>query len=160
MNGSIRILMLLLMGGSLLQAQPPGKGPRSHNMEAVRIWRLVEVLELTEDQTVKFLPMVQIHERKLRAAQQEIELLTEKSEKLLAQPTISQEDVNKMIRQYTERQKKMHAIRQEFMRSLPEYLTPRQQLLYLGFEARFRKDLRQYMKDHRFNPEAKRFRKQ
>jgi hypothetical protein len=45
------------------------------NMDAIRIWKLTEVLELSEEQVVTFLPLVQIHERKLKEIQSEIKLL-------------------------------------------------------------------------------------
>jgi predicted nuclease with TOPRIM domain len=118
-------------------------------MDAVRIWKLTEVLELTEEQTMTFLPQVQIHERKLRGIQKELESLSIEGQKLRKQKNISQKEVNKLIQQYTDKQKQVHMIKQEFIQSLPKYLSPEQQLLYIGFEARFRKDLRQYMKDRK-----------
>ncbi|MCF7823805.1 MAG: hypothetical protein K9N35_06485 [Candidatus Marinimicrobia bacterium] len=153
MRNSMKTLALILILGISIQAQSRGKGMHPHNMDAIRIWRLVEVLELTEDQTLTFLPMIQIHERKLKEAQKEFEALDHEGEALLKKGSVSQEEVNKLILKYNDSQKKMHDIKHEFIKSLPDYLTPQQQLLYLSFESRFRSDLKQYMKDRRFGPE-------
>ncbi len=146
---SIFILVLIMVGFVIAQG-PPSQGRfKPQNMDAVRIWKLTEVLELTEDQTLTFLPMVQIHERKLRSAQREIQDLTMQSRKLLEQDEISQKDVDKMIKRYNDKHAEIFKIKHDFIKSLSKHLTPEQQLLYVGFEASFRKELRTYMKDRR-----------
>ena len=126
---------LLLVGGiTLAQGPPPRQEYRPlsapdykpQNMDAVRIWRLTEVLELTEDQTVTFLPMIQIQERKLRQVQQEMEQLSKQGRKLLDKDNISQKNVDKLIKQYAQKQDEMHRIKREFIQSLPKYLSPKQ----------------------------------
>jgi len=152
MRNLIKFLVPIVLTASFAQAQPPDDASRPQNMDAVRIWKLVEVLELTEEQSLLFLPIVQIHERELREAQKEANQLNMEGQNLLKKGDVSQEDVDKMIQKYADRQKKMHEIKHDFITSLPKYLTPKQQLLYLGFEARFRKDLRQFMKERQGKP--------
>lgn len=138
--------LLLLVG--VIYAQPDSGmhfGPQ--NMDAVRIWKLTEILELTEDQTVSFLPLVQIHERKLRDLQHELMEIGTAGQTLSQETGISQKDVDKMLKEYIQKQAEIATIKSDFVKSLPKYLTPKQQVLYLGFEARFRKDLREFMKD-------------
>ena len=119
------------------------------NMDAVRIWKLTEVLELTEDQTVSFLPVVQIHERKLRDTQRELMEISTSGRALLSQEKVSQKEVDKLLKDYIQKQSEITEIKTDFVKSLPKYLTPEQQILYLGFEARFRAELRDFMKDRR-----------
>ena len=75
MRTKLLLLTLILIGTSL--GQPPQMDGRMNkqNMDAIRIWKLTEVLELSEEQVVTFLPLVQIHERKLKEIQSEIKLL-------------------------------------------------------------------------------------
>lgn len=149
MRHNILIILLVMMGSVFAQTPSPQRMDNPQNMDAVRIWKLTEVLELTEEQTVTFLPLVQIHERKLREIQQEIQELTRESRKLLEQENISQKDVDKMIKRYSEKHDEIYKIKHDFIDALQKHLKPEQQLLYLGFEARFRNDLRLYMKDRR-----------
>ncbi len=154
---SKRLMLILVMVGLVMAQGPPARGgSKPQNMDAVRIWKLTEVLELTEDQAVAFLPLVQIQERKLREIQGEIQELTQESRKLLKQDKISQKDVDKMIKRYNDKHTEIFKIKNDFIKSLSEHLTPEQQLLYVGFEARFRKELRTYMKDHRGYGDKKR----
>ncbi len=149
MRKTLLIIMTITLMATVLLAQPPRGDMSPKNMDAIRIWKLTEILELTEEQTVTFLPLVQIHERKLREAQKEMIGLAKKGHKVLDKKEITQKDVDKLIKKYTESQEKIHGIKRDFIESLPKYLSPKQQLLYISFETRFRQDLRQYMKDRR-----------
>lgn len=126
-------------------------GQPDKNMDAMRIWKMTEILELTEEQSTKFLPALQIHERELKAMQNNMRDLHQQNEKLLDKKDISQREVDALMKSYITTQNEMHTKRQEFIISISEYLTPEQQLKFIGFEHRFRKDLREYMKDRR-NP--------
>lgn len=149
MRIKIVLLILTLVGATLGQPPPMDGGMSPKNMEAVRIWKLTEVLELTEDQVITFLPLVQIHERELKKVQKEIVVLAKETHVLLEKGDVSQKEVNKYIKMYMGKQNEIHKIKNDFVKSLPEYLTPAQQLRYLNFETQFRSGLREYMKHER-----------
>jgi len=144
------VLILLVLIGTAL-GQPPGGDmpPTKQNMDAIRIWKLTEVLELTEDQVTSFLPLVQIHERELRAAQQEMVNLIKEGHALQKENEVTQKAVDKFTKKYMAHHAEVFKIKNDFIKSLPKHLTPEQQILYLSFEARFRKELREYMKNER-----------
>ena len=143
------LLIIVLIGTSLGQPPQMEAGMNPRNMDAIRIWKLTEVLELTEEQVVTFLPLVQIHERKLKNIQGEIKTLAKDANLLQEKGAVSQKKVDKFMKKYSEKQGEIYTIKSDFVKSLPDYLTPEQQLMYLGFEARFRSELRQYMKNER-----------
>ena len=149
MRTRILLLTIVLMGTSL--GQPPQMEGRMNpqNMDAIRIWKLTEVLELTEEQVVTFLPLVQIHERQLKQVQGEIRTLAKDAQLLRKKGDVTQKQVDKFMNRYSEKQNEIYKIKNDFVKSLPKYLTPEQQLIYLGFEARFRNELREYMKNER-----------
>jgi len=149
MRTRLLLLTLFLVGHCL--AQPPEMEGRmnSQNMDAIRIWKLTEVLELTEDQVSTFLPLVQIHERRLREIQREIKALSREAYAAMEKGEVSQKEVDKFIKSYAEKQAETYKIKNEFIKSLPDHLTPKQQLIFLGFETRFRSELREYMKNDR-----------
>jgi len=143
------LIFVLIMGNSIAQEPPKVGGFSPKNMDAVRIWKLTEVLELSEDQVATFLPLVQIHERKLRDIQKEMVALAKEGHTLMTAGEVSQREVDKYIKRYSAKQDEVHQIKHDFLTALPEHLTPKQQLLYLGFETRFRSELREYMKNER-----------
>jgi hypothetical protein len=150
MRTKLLILTVILIGSSLGQPPPDMEGRGNpQNMDAIRIWKLTEVLELTEEQVVTFLPLVQIHERKLKEIQREIRTLTKDAHALLEKGDVSQKQADKFLKEYAEKQREVFNIKNDFITGLPDHLTPEQQLIYIGFEARFRSDLREYMKNER-----------
>ncbi len=149
MRTKLLLLTIILIGTSLGQPPPMEGRMNKQNMDAIRIWKLTEVLELTEDQVVSFLPLIQIHERKLKEIQGEIRVLAKDAHALKEKGDVSQKQVDKFIKRYSEKQSEAHKIKSDFVQSLSKHLTPEQQLIYLGFETRFRSDLREYMKNER-----------
>lgn len=149
MRTKLLFLTIVLIGTALGQRPQMDGGRNPQNMDAIRIWKLTEVLELTEDQVVTFLPLVQIHERKLKEIQSEIRTLAKEAYALMEKGDVNQKQVDRYLKQYAEKQSEVFKIKNDFITGLPQHLTPEQQLIYIGFEARFRSDLREYMKNER-----------
>lgn len=129
--------------GPGLDFQPP------RNVEAVRIYRLTEALALTDDQIKTFIPMLQVHEKGIRAEQKALVDLVEQGRNMLNQDKLDQKDVNKFMDRVLSQQDKIQKMNREFFKSLDKSLTPRQQLQYLAFEQRFRRQLRNFIRDQR-----------
>jgi len=149
MRIKILITLLLVLGSSLGQPLPREGRMDDRNMDAIRIWKLTEVLELTEDQVVTFLPLVQVHERELKAIHKELMTLSKEAHADMEADEVTQKEVDKYLKQYVDKQNEIIKIKNDFVASLPDHLSPEQQLRYLSFETRFRKDLREYMKQER-----------
>ncbi len=147
---SCLVMLIMVSAMYALPGQSMDRTPK--NMDAVRIWKLTEVLELTEDQTISFLPIVQIHERKLRETQRELNAIGKNAQSLLESEDLSQKEVDKILKEYMKKNAELMSIKEDFIKSLPKYLSPKQQVLYVGFEARFRQDLRDFMKDRNDRP--------
>ena len=110
------LLLTLILIGTTLGQPPPMEGRRnSKNMDAIRIWKLTEVLELSEEQVVTFLPLVQIHERQLKKIQTEIIALAKEGHALKEKGEVSQKQVDKFIEKYADKQNSVHEIKNEFI---------------------------------------------
>jgi len=149
MRIKLLFITIILSAVALGQAPPREGRMNPQSMDAIRIWKLTEVLKLSEDQVITFLPLVQIHERRLKEIQGEMKDLMKEAHALMEKGDVSQKQVDKFTKRYLEKQGEGRKIKEEFIKSLPEYLSPEQQLLYLSFEARFRNELREYMKNER-----------
>ncbi len=156
MRTKLLVLLILVLGSAPAQGPPQRDGINRKNMDAIRVWKLTEVLELTEEQVSTFLPLVQIHERELKQIHKEQIQISKESALLLESGKVSQKDVNKFVKKYSAKQDEIHKIKHDFLKSLPDHLSPEQQLLYLGFETRFRSELRNYMKNERKEMSKKR----
>jgi len=145
------LIWVILTASLLAQPGPPGEGPRG-DMDAIRIWKLTESLELTEEQITTFIPAMQLHERKMRELQREMMKEMREIHAKASKEDLSQKDVDAVLKRYLEMQAEMDKTKSTFISDLPKYLTPRQQLIYLSFEAEFRKQLRTFLKEHRGAP--------
>lgn len=156
------ILFLSLLMASLTWGQPgedvgfmpPGQPPymQPRNMEAVKIYKLTQVLNLTDDQITKFIPALQKHEAEVRKEQENMRTILEEGRALLNADEMNQKDASKFIDRVTSQQAKIQNLNQDFLKRLEKYLTPRQQLQYLGFEERFRRQLQDFIRERQELP--------
>ena len=155
------IIILSLLAISLVWAQPGPEGEPGldfqppKNMEAVKIYKLTQVLNLTDDQITTFIPAMQKHEQAVREEQKKLRELMGEGRTLLNGNEVNQKDVDKFMDKVNSQQAKIQSLNQDFLKSLDKWLTPRQQLQFLGFEERFRRQLRDFIRD-RQAPDARR----
>lgn len=161
-NYTVLIGLSLLLLTSLAWCQPAG-GPGMdmpgqqqymppRNMEAVKIYKLTQVLNLTDDQITKFIPALQKHEAEVRKEQQNMKAIMDDGRDLLNADQMSQKEASKFIDRVTSQQEKIQNLNREFLKNLDKHLTPRQQLQYLGFEERFRRQLQDFIRDRQALP--------
>lgn len=154
----IALFTIATLAITLLHAQvpdiPPAPGealPR--NVEAVRIYKLTQALNLTDDQITTFIPAMQRHEEQVRDAQQALHKIMDEGRTLLNSDKVNQKDVDKFIARVNQQQNRVQQLNQDFLNSLSKHLTPRQQLQFLGFEERFRRQLREFIQQRRDLPD-------
>lgn len=134
---------------------PMGPGPGNQQMlerwETLRIWKLTEFLDLSEEQAAKFFPALQ----NFRTSMEELD----SAEVSLQRDIIQEIQSGKVNQRFVDRQKKeilnlrnqRTELEQEFMNSLPEYLSPEQQARYLVFEKRFQQALKNIIQRRRMD---------
>jgi Spy/CpxP family protein refolding chaperone len=129
---------------------------RREKLENLRIWKMTEFLDLTSDQSAKFFPRLHDFEKTVRKKQRERDRLMremfEKSEKPEFSPT--DEEVRKMAGKLTEIETDIAKLKEQFILSVSDILTPAQQIRYMYFETQFRECLMQTLnaKDRPMKP--------
>ncbi|MCF7801357.1 MAG: periplasmic heavy metal sensor [Candidatus Marinimicrobia bacterium] len=154
----IVFITLTALAVTLLNAQHPDMAPTPgealpRNVEAVRIYKLTQALNLTDDQITTFIPALQRHEEQVRDAQRELHKIMNEGRTLLNNDKVNQKDVDKFISRVNQQQARVQQLNQDFLNSLSQHLTPRQQLQFLGFEERFRRQLREFIQQRRDLPD-------
>lgn len=151
-----KLLSLLGIGWAVSlfaqQPPPPGRWSGSHpeemevrreKIEALRIYRMTEFLDLTEDQAVTFFPRLNAFENNIRQKQrQQMGLIQEIDNKIKdVNFKANEAEVKKYSRQLADMERELIKEKEKFIEELGTVLTPEQQLRYLIFEARFRERL-------------------
>ncbi len=129
---------------ALLLATPAlsGKSPREA-VEAYRIWKLTQMLDLSDEQMpVFFTKLREVDEREAALRRAELDALKD-IKHLLAMDNVSEEQLETALAKYDEARKRRIDEVRKLRSDLMEMLTPRQRCQYVLFEERFRQDLRE-----------------
>ncbi|MEO0184222.1 MAG: Spy/CpxP family protein refolding chaperone [candidate division WOR-3 bacterium] len=142
-------LVFLALPLLMLSAQQPcdEKDPREI-IEKVRIYKLTEALDLTDEQVTKFFPRL----KEMRKTEQEfhkqrLEILKELKD--LIKANAKEQEVVKILDKFQELQKKRMVAQMEEMKDLKSLLTPLQQAKFLIFQEDFEREIRDLIREVR-----------
>lgn len=143
-------LVVMLIAGSVIAQPgpwgPPGDSPR--RLETLRIWKMTEYMDLSEEQAAAFFPALNEHRDRREDLDSTEGAIQRELMKAIEEGELDQELVDEKVARLTKLHEQRLRMETRFMRSLSEYLTPEQQAKYLVFERRFRHMLRDAMKQH------------
>lgn len=145
------LLLALAMVVSLAMglAQPPQEKSGGRQWERISQWRkirLIEILSLTEDQSVRFFARMNEHDVTRR------ELIKAKGEALdrldrMVRNRAEPQEYEKVIPEVLAADEKIRAEQKRFFESLSDVLSAEQRAKFLLFERQFEKELREAMRE-------------
>lgn len=158
----IIILILLTLPIAFASAQfgRMGKMNEEHRAAALekienyRKLRMVEVLKLNEETSVKLIARYTKHREAVRNFEKDRMAVVDKLETLLASNS-SDADYNKAFNELNEIEKKMYEARSKYLTEIKEILTAKQVAEYLVFERNFMRDIREIARDIQQNRKEK-----
>jgi hypothetical protein len=110
-------------------------------LETVKIWKLTELLELNEDQSVKFFPRFKAMEDQIRDINKQQDRLVEDMEDAI-KANKGDGDLKKMMAQMMDLQKKRDDLKKGFLDKSTDILSVPQQAKLLIFDRRFPERMR------------------
>ena len=132
----------LAQGGRM---SSPGRGgfqkPGREQMEMVRMWRLVNTLQVDEDQAMKVFPAFSRHHREREVLAKRRNDLRKGLEQQLAAEGSDEALLSQMAKIHTV-EGEISTLAQDFDKDLEDILTPRQRARLMLFEDNFRNELR------------------
>ena len=137
-------VMVFSQGGS--QGEPQGPDRPSDRIENLRKVRLVEILDLKEDQSVRFLARMNEHDNARRALMKERGEALDRLERLVRNKADDGE-FEKGFADVAAVDEKLVTERRGFFGGLSDILSPTQRAKMLIFERRFEKELREAMRE-------------
>lgn len=144
---TLSALFVVVLIVSFAQAQPPG-GPPLERIERFKKMRMVELLELNEEQSVRFIARYNEHESKRRDLMRQRDEILDKIERLLRNKAEAKEFENAFT-DVIELNRRMGEERLTFFNGLSDLLTIEQRAKLLLFERRFENELREAMREAR-----------
>lgn len=150
---------MLLCGVVLLSAAvrsqpampgPPGPDTRIRDrIEMFRTWRLVEALNLSEEQSTSFFPLLKAFDRRKDTLKAERAGLARELGRLAADEKTSERDLLDAMARYRSKDKELLENHNRFYEEAAGVLTVRQQAQLLVFDEQFQESLRGIIQDIR-----------
>lgn len=141
------------------QAQPPySDDPGKHsgererireNIETLRMWKLLDALDLTSEQSTEFLPILkEFQDAKRRFGDARREFLKQ-MESALDSQEVNQGKLEESITGLDNARKRFHQEMEQFLSKSREILTLKQQARLLLFEEKFERRLKESIQEMR-----------
>lgn len=161
-NMKIKILLVFLALAASVAAQPPPSpfeedGPMRkqirEKIQTMKIWKLTEEVGLSPEQSEKFFPIYNKHQKALEELEASRRELVDRLERMSNSAEVSDKEISETTRQLEEIPGKIIEERNKFMREISAVLPLRQQAKLMVFEERFRQRLQEFVRDiRRGNP--------
>ena len=150
------VATVLVLGGSPVMGQPSAaRSPIStQRMELLRMWRLVDELEIDEAQAEKLFPVWSRHRRLRDELRADRKRLTDELGKLLDKEDVEDAALEKQIGDIRALDRKSDETKTAMQKDIAQLLTVRQQARLLLFDESFRGDLREIVRMFRRGPSS------
>ena len=147
-------IILLIMGALLISnsiaQEDKKKDRRSEKMEMMTVWKLTEHLKLTEEQGEKFFPRFRGHREEMEKIHQEQrQLMQTMQEKIERGDEINNKEIKSQLKTIAEFENKKLDLQEKFILDLEGVLNNAQRAKLIGFDRRFRGEVKDQMKEHR-----------
>lgn len=143
-------VLLFAQSGSGQQPFPPGGHPGMgpERLEKYKKLRLIEALDLKEEDAVRFMAKYTTHENNLHdLMKQRMELIDQLE--LLLRTQASDKEFQKLFTQLEENEQKMFNERKRFQNEIKSSLTTEQAAKFLVFDRNFNRELHEAMQEMR-----------
>ena len=150
MKNTILSIMLLSLTMVIGQPEQVVVKEKKEKMEMMMVWKLTEHLKLTNEEAEKFFPRFREHRETMGAfTDKEKKLNAEIKEKIERGDALSNNDLDKLLDELSGLERKRIKEKKSFIAGLEGHLNNVQRAKLIGFEHRFRKDVREQLKHHK-----------
>ena len=150
MKNTILSIMLLSLTMVIGQPEQAVVKEKKEKMEMMMAWKLTEHLKLTNEEAEKFFPRFREHRETMGAfTDKEKKLNAEIKEKIERGDALSNNDLDKLLDELSGLERKRIKEKKLFIDGLEGHLNNVQRAKLIGFEHRFRKDVREQLKHHK-----------
>lgn len=132
--------------------QPPSRERMEKvrkRVEMIRMWRLTEELDLDEKTAARLFPILSKYDKKMIKFQKNMFKLRRQRRAMQEGRARGTADAGELLERLEKIRSSMRKLQDEKYAELKKVLSPSQMLNYLDFEERFRREMREMLKDAR-----------
>ena len=158
MKKEIVYVGILLLGIALLsskgrsqpdQVYPAKRDAKLERVRMLRTWKLIDALDLTEEQSTSFFPLLKAFDKRQDALKEQKKRLVRELDRIAESETSTEEALHKAIKDYRKVEAELFANHKQFYDDAGHILTLKQQAKLLVFEEHFKERLRGIIQDIR-----------
>ncbi len=139
---------IFLLSFSTASCQPPERQENiRQRIQTIKVLRLTEILELTEEQSIRFFPRYKEYEESLIKLEEEQNLVLDEME-LRAANTTDTTELKKVIERYKEIEKEKLKLRTGLAEKFADLLSQTQIARLIIFEYRFPQRMRELIEEY------------
>tara|TARA_B110000495_G_scaffold168961_1_gene156131 strand:+ start:207 stop:680 length:474 start_codon:yes stop_codon:yes gene_type:complete len=149
----MKYYLILLSISTLASAQhwgpPQGGGFGRENAKMIKKWKLIEFLDISEDQSDKFFTRVNSFEKEMKSIRKKEKELRESIQVLLEEDKLNKKKVSSLMGKSFDLEKEKLALRQKHHEDIGDILTLEQTTKYLVFDHHFKKRIKDHLNDRK-----------
>ena len=154
------LLILFILAPAFLFAQPRGmrgqkRPPRREQIEILRIWKMAEELDLTEEQAGRFFPRLQADDKNVEELEMERQSIFRELHKEAMEGGMDGKKLDEKIERISVIEVRILRNRVAFIRNLDDLLSPDQRAKLMVFRHRFRGRMENMIREARKNRQMK-----
>lgn len=148
---------LLFAAGAM--AQPPGDRPGSkspdsppdelRSFESIKLWRMTQALDLTEEQAAKIFPKLHQLQKERHQFRQNYRQMMQELSAMVRDPQVQENLLIKKMEQIEKGERAFREMQRKGHEEIKVLLTPVQQAKLMLFQEKFDRDLRQILREIR-----------
>jgi Spy/CpxP family protein refolding chaperone len=149
-------ITILILSSPVALSQPgpgPGQGPMREKIRqrirTIKIWQLTETVGLTPEQSERFFPIYNKHQKAMQNLESEKHEAIQRLNSLTDDPDASDDDIRKAMTEFDDFVRRSMELRRDFMDEVSTALSLRQQGKLLAFEEMFKRRMQKIIEDIR-----------
>jgi len=144
------IIIAMLVAFALVFAQPQGKGSSQSRdrLLTIKMWKLTETLDLSDEQAAKLFPLLRKYQKTMDSINQRSRKLMQELRKLVGE-NASDKKLLPVLNELESLNKKKAQAQDEMWNTIKSILTVQQQAKYILFEQTFKRRMLELLRKSR-----------
>jgi Spy/CpxP family protein refolding chaperone len=134
-----------------------GAGPDREDAKMIKKWKLIEFLDISEDQSGKFFTRINTFEKDMKSIRKKEKELRKSIHEFMDGDKLNEAKVSRLMDEYFQFESERLDLRRKHHEDIGDILSPKQTVKYMVFDHHFKKRIKEHLKDRKGGGNRKRF---
>ena len=153
----MKFYLTLFSISTLIFAQYRGGSSDHEDARMIKKWKLIEFLDISEDQSDKFFTRINAFEKEMKSIRKKEKELRELIHELIKEDKLNEKKVSRLMDEYFQFENDRLDLRRKHHEDIDDILSPKQTVKYMVFDQHFKKRIKEHLQDRKGGGRRKRF---